>query len=240
MKKAIFLSQHSECGTKIDSPKPSSRYLPQWYKNAHKYLNSEGHPGSLEDVKKSKAFPTFKNCVPFFDGMTSGYMFETLCDLKVSMANGVPQIEAEKGYEDFVGYRGPTNEFYDSDIYAREHFHWVPPWALKLPDGYSALYLNPINRFDLPFNTISGIIDNDKVHMTGQYPFMIKKGFEGIIPKGTPYVQIIPFKRDTWESEAEILNPTDLIINRFKTPFKYRKRKANYYRNYNWERKHYG
>jgi hypothetical protein len=30
---------------------------------------------------------------------------------------------------------------------------------------------------------------------------MIKEGFEGLIPKGTPFMQMIPFKRDDWKSE---------------------------------------
>jgi hypothetical protein len=35
------------------------------------------------------------------------------------------------------------------------------------------------------------------------FPFLLKKGFEGIIPAGTPLAQIIPFKRDNWVSEQE-------------------------------------
>ena len=37
----------------------------------------------------------------------------------------------------------------------------------------------------------------------GLMPFFLKKGFEGIVPAGTPYVQIIPFKREDWEMEIK-------------------------------------
>ena len=37
----------------------------------------------------------------------------------------------------------------------------------------------------------------------GQIPFFIKKGFEGIIPKGTPFAQLIPFRKETWVSEED-------------------------------------
>jgi hypothetical protein len=36
--------------------------------------------------------------------------------------------------------------------------------------------------------------------MGGEIPFFLKQDFEGIIPEGTPIVQIIPIKRDSWES----------------------------------------
>jgi hypothetical protein len=29
----------------------------------------------------------------------------------------------------------------------------------------------------------------------------IEKGFEGVIKQGTPLIQVIPFKRESWESE---------------------------------------
>jgi hypothetical protein len=37
----------------------------------------------------------------------------------------------------------------------------------------------------------------------------IREGFEGIIEKGTPLVQITPFKRDNWESEFSYMNENE-------------------------------
>jgi len=34
----------------------------------------------------------------------------------------------------------------------------------------------------------------------GNLPFYIKDGFEGIIHKGTPIAQIIPFRQENWKS----------------------------------------
>jgi hypothetical protein len=44
-------------------------------------------------------------------------------------------------------------------------------------------------------------MDTDKWYVTGNHPFIIKKGFEGVIPMGTPMMSIIPFKRDSWISD---------------------------------------
>jgi hypothetical protein len=61
---------------------------------------------------------------------------------------------------------------------------------------------HPLNRTDLPFYTLSGIVDSDNYMGEGKVPFFIKKDFTGIIPAGTPIVQIIPIKTDeVWKSE---------------------------------------
>ena len=58
------------------------------------------------------------------------------------------------------------------------------------------------------------------------FPFFIKEGFTGLIPYGTPIVQIIPFKRDDWKSKFSFstVKQADLfqfakkkIVNRYKT-----------------------
>jgi hypothetical protein len=45
---------------------------------------------------------------------------------------------------------------------------------------------------------MAGIVDSDKYHGAGNIPFFLKEEFEGLIPKGTPYAQIIPIKRAEW------------------------------------------
>ena len=58
---------------------------------------------------------------------------------------------------------------------------------------------HPLNRNDLPFITISGIVDgNFAISADGNVPFYIKNNFEGIIPQGTPIAQLIPFYRQNW------------------------------------------
>ena len=66
------------------------------------------------------------------------------------------------------------------------------------------LLSHPFNRFDLPFTTLSGIIDADGILARGNIPFFIKEGFEGIVKQGTPIFQIIPFKRENWNVENDI------------------------------------
>jgi hypothetical protein len=77
------------------------------------------------------------------------------------------------------------------------------PWYIKTPKGYSCLFVSPLNNSDDRFNIIPGIVDTDTFNEEINFPFIINgdkyDNFKGVIKKGTPYVQVIPFKRDNWK-----------------------------------------
>jgi hypothetical protein len=81
------------------------------------------------------------------------------------------------------------------------HFAWHFHHSFILPKGYSALFTHPLNRHDLPFTTLSGIVDGGiKMDPNGNIPFYLKENFEGIIEQGTPIAQLIPFRQENWKS----------------------------------------
>ena len=65
--------------------------------------------------------------------------------------------------------------------------------------------------------------------------FYIKEGFEGIIPEGTPIMQIIPFLRENWvlkkNKNAWNIASLNTIGVDYKTGSWYRKKK--------WQKKNY-
>jgi len=77
------------------------------------------------------------------------------------------------------------------------------PWKIKTPKGYSCLFVSPLNNSDDRFSIISGIVDTDTFPNEINFPIVINGDkypiLETTIKKGTPYVQIIPFKRDSWK-----------------------------------------
>lgn len=150
-----------------------------------------------------------KLCIPFADTFRFGYTQVTWTDIYIE-----PHEFDEDSFKYFTA-REPKlfdvrpaaqiEPHYQVKNYYPAECEWKTQWVPKLPKGYSALLLHPLNREDLPFTTLAGIIDADKYHHDneGNHPFYIKKGFSGIIPAGTPMYQIIPFKRDDWVSDAE-------------------------------------
>ncbi len=98
------------------------------------------------------------------------------------------------------------------------------------------IYTHPFNRYDLPFLSLTGIIDNDTYYMENlaNHPFFVREGFVGIIPKGTPMLQMIPIKRDRWSSKFEKYDE-DLKI-RFQDLRKYF---TDGYKKLYWNKKEY-
>jgi hypothetical protein len=124
--------------------------------------------------------------------------------------------------------------------YHEAHFAWWSDWAVEVPEGYCVLYSQPFNRFELPFLTTSGVIDNDKVSLPGTMPFFVVKGFTGIIPAGTPYAQMVPFKRENWESETDSeISFMEISMKNHVNSKKYRVPNGGVYQKEVWERRTY-
>jgi hypothetical protein len=170
----------------VPAPTAAKSVVPKWYK----------------DIMPNKDIPGIKNCVPFLDSLTSGYIQTTWTDILVNNNNGEVSIELVNHNVEMVRERPRPSVSISEDMYSKE-FVWQRPWAIKLPDGYSSLITHPLNQIDLPFYTLSGIVDSDMYHhdTVGNIPFYIKSGFSGVIPAGTPMFQIIPIKREDWVPE---------------------------------------
>jgi len=179
----------------IPSPVPSSRTIPDWYKEI---------PRHSDNLNKTRDTLTAKACIPYLDAMTAGYMLTTWCDIKIM------QVEVETGFVPDLSWNSELwpLEVRSSSVslglqringYSEWSFAWNVPWGIKTPEGYSALITHPLNRPDLPFITFSGLVDTDAFAAPGSALFCVSTGFEGIIPKGTPYLQVIPIKRHEWE-----------------------------------------
>ena len=111
---------------------------------------------------------------------------------------------------------------------------------MELPEGYSALYTHPLNRFELPFLTMSGIVDNDHVRLPGTMPFFFLKAVTGIIPAGTPYAQIFPFRREHWQSEIDVsLSQPEMSAKTRANSTRFRQPDGGVYLREVWERRKY-
>ena len=117
---------------------------------------------------------------------------------------------------------------------------FINPWKIKTPPGYSCLFLPVLNNNDSRFEIIPGIVDTDSFPLEINFPFILngykyKAPIEFIIKKGTPIVQVFPFKRQKWKMKI--------------TPFDVKKRAVdaglfdttllNSYKNYFWYKKDY-
>jgi hypothetical protein len=183
----------------VPPPKPARNYTPDWIKRMPMFHNNE-----MKITPSGQANLTAKMCQPFMDTYNFGYIQETWCDIYIEMDSLGNRKYFFSGNPEIMSM-GRNSKYQISDAFDPDEFLWKVQWSPRLPKGYSTLYVHPLNQDDLPFRTLSGIVDSDKhfFEQTGNHPFFIKKDFEGLIPRGTPMFQIIPFKRDNWTSESE-------------------------------------
>jgi hypothetical protein len=223
-------------------PVPISRTIPDWYRQADRYAKDPASGQYFDMPQVGGKIPTWKACPAVFDILGSGYTYRTPCDIEFTEdRNGVIHGRVlDERYQTFLTERVPLNQFPTPRGYHDKHFAWWPDWAVELPEGYSALYTHPLNRFELPFLTMSGIVDNDKVHLPGTMPFFLFKGLSGMVPAGTPYAQIFPFRREHWESEINVaLNADQITARNQANSAKYRVPDGGVYLNEVWERRKY-
>jgi hypothetical protein len=210
--KKIQIQPNEEYADSFFNIKPSSEFIPEWYRLSKNKISNE--TTELNQYSPQVTTSTFKKCTPFLDAMTSGYTVYLTADVEVFENNNGDARILWRTNRDIITehlssqWEGlPVPEGYRPVV-----LKWHNQFILKAPKGYSLLFLNPINRFDLPFQTINGIVDCDKWDGPVHFPFFIKKSFIGIIPKGTPIAQIMPIKRDNWKREHKKFNRDFSII----------------------------
>lgn len=182
----------------------AKKIIPEWYKD---------EPSSL----------ALKHCIPFIDGFMSGYSM--ILNQDIDLHNDVDVV----GVRDNSTIGNMPIPFNHNNT----QFLWKCPYIIKTPKNYSILICHPINRHDLPFTTLSAIVDSDSIMPQGNFPFFIKEGFKGIIKSGTPIFQIIPFMREKWvmEFNENLLKDCDVRNNKYK--------ENNFYKKHYWDRKEY-
>ena len=175
----------------LEKPKPAGKSLPEWYKKTKSYSNDERKPNG-----QGTTSATIKRCLPVFDAMGAGYIIESPADVFVSIKDGEQWFEwSNFGLISFHPIEQAENH---PDKKAFPFPKWNNPWAIKTPKGYSTLFVQPFHRESI-FTILPGIVDTDEYTAAVNFPFVINNSaFEGLIPKGTPIAQVIPFKRDSW------------------------------------------
>jgi hypothetical protein len=206
-----------------EKPVPASELLPTWWKDMPPFSAGKYDLQPYSTV-------TAKKCFPLLDGLTSGYILKLWSDILVTKdAQGIqsvkwavsqPVVEAWP-LEQSASYEIPDGFF--KGVYKYHH-----GWIIETPKNYSCLVIHPIGYQNLPVRAITGVVDTDRLKTNINAPFVIREDFEGIIPKGTPMAQIIPFKRDSWEMNIDLISDKEILYRYDKL---YSTLKSSYGRN---------
>jgi hypothetical protein len=245
--KVIEFSAHEDYfALKEDFPTPIKLNIPEWYKKLeHTFLNK-----------------TVKGCMPFLDTLTSGYLLKIPQDFNINHNINNKNEKGEEFKDSFQTFglhdmsqilnAKTINLNSGLDTHSLKQIEGSPfieknknlpfykilnPWKIKTPKGYSCLFLPPLNNSDDRFSIISGIVDTDAHPLEINFPIVINGDkypvLETTIKKGTPYVQIIPFKRESWKMKLQSKNQKEIQNNRLF----YNLKLLNIYKDKFWKKK---
>jgi hypothetical protein len=200
------------CPPELDAvlprPIPAVQGLPDWYKVA---------PAKAFNQTMGEETQTVKKCPPFIDAMTYGFLIPLPIDLRVQDGEFSWSFDVPKGFvseysHSPIGFHDPSQvagtPFFDDDRFIIKFNNF---WTIEAPPGYSLLFTHPVNRADLPFTTLTGLVDSDTFHHTPPaFPARWHDlSFNGLLPKGTPIAQCLPVKRESWSARFEPLSGED-------------------------------
>ena len=209
------------------APVPATRAVTDWFKSTPEYANGE------RLIVDGSTPHTVKKCIPVFDAMTAGYIIPTYVDVQVTQRDGLPWYEWPLfGAVSFHPVKqAPEHPAKNGAPFPK----WNNPWAIRTPPGSSSLFLPPMHNPNGVFTVLSGIVDTDSYSAPVNFPFVLNDvGWEGLIPAGTPMVQVFPFRRDEWKMG---LNTDPAEINKVTT--RLRSVWFNSYKRQFWTRKQY-
>lgn len=176
-------------------PKAAVKYTPKWWKDTP--LKKAKHT-ILENTAGN-----VKNCPSFPDYFSNGYVIPMWCDTILSFDEETQVWNWKTSSNQFTWDVHTNEQFLDFVSYEEDGkkvkflFKANCPWRIKTPRGWSVMQLPLLYHFDHDFSVMPGIIDTD-VHteINQQVAFKSDKK-EILIKRGTPFVQYIPFKRQT-------------------------------------------
>jgi len=237
MPNIIFKASSEYFNSILLKPFPASKAIPEWWRNHSPYVKDESNPeGKKLLIRNGLSNATFKKCVPMLDSLTAGYIIPLYADVQVTQVNDSTVINW-------------TSHQQVLDMHGKDSFDIEPPAGFSnqlfiyksrltpiTPKGYSILITHPFGYNDLPVRAVSAIVDSDKNKTELSLPFWVKTKYQGIIEKGTPMVQVIPFKRENWSSSFDFYEKDTYLQEEDKN---WRSVLMNHYIKNIWTKKEY-
>ncbi len=214
---------------RLERPVPARAALPDWLRAMPATSFSALHGGEVRTVKQ---------CPPFVDAMGHGFVIPLPCDVTVAAGRlawdwDLPPLTVAAHPRSPVSFHVPAQvsgtPWHRED---RAIVKFNSFWTVELEPGFSLFATHPVNRDDLPFRLLTGLVDADRYTDVGiLFPAVwTDPGFEGVLPRGTPVAQCFPVARAALELACEPFDPAraaryaDTANALLGTPGTYRKR----------------
>lgn len=177
------------------SPVPAVKKVPDFFKAVRP--QTTGNPESS----------TVKRCVPFLDALSAGFIIPMWADVYVVASGGELTIRFPEMYPLPSLGQHPTTQLPNHPLATKPYgdllLKWISPWVVETEAGVSCLFTSPLNHLETRFKVLDGVVDTDTYYKEVNFPFLWTGGDgEFFIPRGTPLVQVIPFRREEFDLEV--------------------------------------
>jgi hypothetical protein len=188
----------------LPRPVPAKDGLPEWLRTM---------PGEALVAELGAEIRTLKHCPPLIDAMRAGFLMPLAADVRV--ADGAFSWDWDPPPTELGRTTRSPLSFHHAEQATGSPLHdpsqlfikFNSFWTIALEPGWLLLAMHPANRPDLPFETLTGLIDAD-LYGDGLIHFPARwrdPDFAGVLPRGTPVAQCVAVRREALELCVEPL-----------------------------------
>lgn len=181
----------------IAEPIPAKQFLPDWFRKIP--------PVHKQHVTVNDNGLTIKRCMPFLDAMTAGWLLPLAATVRLEIKDGGQTVTAGWDFDKVMVSNHNAHQVAGNPAEPRPPCKFHNYWTIATPPGWSCLFVPPLNRAQPLVQALCGVVDTDTYQSLIHFPFFATGG-DGVhvIEKGTPLVQVIPFRRDALAAKAVI------------------------------------
>jgi hypothetical protein len=178
----------------LPRPVPARQALPDWLRTMPPRAFSELHGQRIRTVKQ---------CPPFVDAMSYGFVIPLPCDVRVGDGRfdwdwDLPPLSVAEHPRSPLSFHSPAQvvgtPMHDPHSIVVKFNSY---WTIELEPGWSLFAMHPVNRLDLPFRLLSGLVDADRFNEVGIFfpALWVDAGYRGVLQRGTPVAQVCAVPR---------------------------------------------
>ena len=194
--KIEFLCAPEDMGV-IAEPVPAREALPEWFKRLA--------PVDKQRLSTTDNALTVKRCMPFLDALMTGWILPLAATVRIEVLDNGQTVNTGWDFDRTMVSNHHPYQVAGHPMQPRPPNKFHNHWTIRTPKGWSCLFIPPMNQPNGVVEIAAGVVDTDEYTALIHFPFFAIAA-DGLytLEKGTPLVQVIPFRRDAMEIAAEV------------------------------------
>lgn len=191
-----FLCRKEDEGV-IPAPVRAKTALPDWFRKLPAIDETQ--------VSPTNSGITVKRCMPFLDAMATGWVIGLAASVRMEISDGGKTVDCGWDFDRTLVSNHASHQVAGNPREPLPPCKFHNYWTIRTPPGWSCLFVPPLNRPNGVFEVVAGVVDTDTYQSEIHFPFFATgEDCLHMLERGTPIVQIIPFRRDASDLDADI------------------------------------